>query len=848
MQRLAENLNNNHGSYILPLFWQHGEDEDVIREEIAKIHEAGISEFCVESRPFEDFCGEKWWRNMDVVLDECRKRGMRVWIFDDKHFPTGYANGALEEKYPHLRKWHLIEKNMDVAGPQKDAAVIMSNWLREEFEESFVSVTAIKRSGIGENLSETAIDLSGKISDGMLYFDVPEGTWRIFMLIKTRDGVSGRSKVMIDNLNPESCRLMIDEVYEPHYRRYASEFGKTIAGFFTDEAGFRNLPKGYIAGVGVRDTAMPWCDSLIEIISKKTGIDAKKYLPALWYDCGDITAKIRTAYMDTVSDMYSKNFCQMLGDWCRAHNVEYIGHVLEDMNVSGRLGDGAGHYFRALAGQDMSGIDAVYHQILPGFNDISHAVFASTKNNDPEFYNFSLAKLGASMAHIQPNKKGRALCEIFGGYGWAEGLSMMKWLADHFLSAGINHFVPHAFSPKENDTDCPPHLYGRGRNPQYPYLKILMDYMNRMCHILNGGKAKPSAAVIYHAEAEWCGGEFMYEQTPLKTLLESQLDCDIIPFDAIKDGAVCNNTLVVNGTVYPCIVVPYARRLSKKCLDILEKSAEQGVDIMFVKAMPDGFCSENMSVAGLDGIADRVSRYADIKINKEFKDLRVYHYSRKGAEYYVLNNESISEVFCGKIKFLNETNKDCGIYDALHNKLYRAELDEDGLSMEVYPYRCTVVVFGDISKDIPTYFNSAENTVTKELDLKFKIDVSESGSDFRLFKENSPLINITGKDVLPHFCGQIRYTAEFEVEAGSAVIDLGEVGEIAEVYVNGEYSGAEICPPYRFNVRLKDGINNLSVIVTNNAAYRERDKYSKFIMLKPSGMIGKISLNYISEK
>lgn len=77
---------------------------------------AGIYEFCVESRPFEDFCGEGWWRNMDAVIDECRRRNMRVWIFDDKHFPTGYANGALEERYPRLRKWHLIERNMDVYG------------------------------------------------------------------------------------------------------------------------------------------------------------------------------------------------------------------------------------------------------------------------------------------------------------------------------------------------------------------------------------------------------------------------------------------------------------------------------------------------------------------------------------------------------------------------------------------------------------------------------------------------------------------------------------------------------------------------------------------------------------
>ena len=42
------------------------------------------------------------------------------------------------------------------------------------------------------------------------------------------------------------------------------------------------------------------------------------------------------------------------------------------------------------------------------------------------------------------------MCEIFGVYGWREGLKLEKYLADHFLVRGINRFVPHAFNPGEN--------------------------------------------------------------------------------------------------------------------------------------------------------------------------------------------------------------------------------------------------------------------------------------------------------------------------------------------------------------------------------------------------------------
>ena len=100
MNETVQQLLNNQGeNYIFPFFWQHGETEEVLRDYMRAIHEANIGAVCVESRPHPDFCGEKWWQDMDVILDEARKRGMKVWILNDSHFPTGFANGA-QKDYP----------------------------------------------------------------------------------------------------------------------------------------------------------------------------------------------------------------------------------------------------------------------------------------------------------------------------------------------------------------------------------------------------------------------------------------------------------------------------------------------------------------------------------------------------------------------------------------------------------------------------------------------------------------------------------------------------------------------------------------------------------------------------
>lgn len=117
-------------NYILPFLWMRGEPEAVIRTEIEKIHMCGIRALCVEARPHDDFCGPGWWRDMDIVLDEAKKRDMKVWILDDKHFPTGYAAGLIEEKYPERKKCYLADTVADIFGGVRSCTLNIDRMLR----------------------------------------------------------------------------------------------------------------------------------------------------------------------------------------------------------------------------------------------------------------------------------------------------------------------------------------------------------------------------------------------------------------------------------------------------------------------------------------------------------------------------------------------------------------------------------------------------------------------------------------------------------------------------------------------------------------------------------------------
>lgn len=418
--RLKDNLNGKQHNYIAPFLWLHGEDDALIVNEIQRIYDSGIRSVCLESRIHEDFGKEGWWSDVRLIMEECRKREMKVWILDDKCFPSGQANGAfLKPKYKHLRPWGITEIHIDVPGPIEDGSVMADHCKNPG--DTMVGVIACKHIPCSEHYTEL-LDLTDGLEDGMLHFSLPEGMWRIVFLIKTRSGFEGR--FYCDKLNPDSVKVFVDEVYEAHYDHLKEYFGNTFLGFFSDEPSFNNNSKySFLCEMGQMYTHYPWSDKLLPLLEERLGSDAKKMLVGLWLNVENgVSDKLRYTYMDIISNEYKNNFCNQLANWCHEHQVEYIGHIIEDNHAHAQTNAGPGHFFRALDGQDMSGIDIVLNQIIPGLTECSSAGALCYKHVNNEFFHYYLGKLASSAAHIDPKKKGRAMCEIFGAFGWVTKL------------------------------------------------------------------------------------------------------------------------------------------------------------------------------------------------------------------------------------------------------------------------------------------------------------------------------------------------------------------------------------------------------------------------------------------
>ena len=586
----------------------------------------------------------------------------------------------------------------------------------------------------------------------------------------------------------------------------------------------------------------------------------------------------RMQFADIAARLYGENFCEQIGDWCRQHGVEYIGHVIEDGGMHAHMGIGAGHYFHALWGQDMAGIDVVLQQIRPGLDDCKFHSVGGNLGYHGELYHYALAKLAASLAHMDSKKKGRALCEVFGAYGWAEGLKLMKWLLDHMLVNGINYFVPHAFSMKDfPDPDCPPHFYARGMNPQFPYFKNLMEYCNRVSHLISNGVHIPAVAVVYPAEQEWAG-EYLPVEAIGKQLLRNQIDYEILPTDVLLTMTVVEGKLKWENEQVPVLILSGSRCITKMLADWLCKAAEKGLKIVIVGQKPlamdnNGILREwtsqikdNLTICEQEDLADILYSFGvdEIKTKKYEPWLRYYHYKHQNGEFWLFMNQSETEEINTSLCFedgmmdSHKIDKECSCwYQAWENTVEPCEWDENNdLSLQLVPGEMKVLYMGDCTpyakilaeKQEIMKLKKATDSQTGKIEIvpdAWKLWIKDTGTEKYVLQEREKTGDFCRKH--PYFCGVMRYeTTVFLPKIKSCELNLGEVYETAHVLVNEKEAGVRVALPYSFEIGklLHEGENRIIVEVVNTLANRQRDFFSMTMPIEPSGLIGAVTLDY----
>jgi len=877
---------------IGPLMWYHGEDDSLILDEIDHMHEGGMGNFTIESRPHPDYLGPKWWHDIGISLERAKQLGMQVWIFDEKWFPSGLAGGLVQAADHRFWRHFVTETSAHVKGPSTNFGMDLPE------SEQVVGAVAVPTSPE----PETMVDVREHVAaDGRrLAFAVPEGEWDVFVYTLHSD--PGHNDV----INIDATRKFIELVHEPTYEHFAPYFGNVIQGFFMDEPGFFN---------GGDQT--PWTYDFAEGFAADKGYDLRAYLPALTHPSWASYRWVRYDYMDYLTRRYADAFYKPIQDWCHAHGVKSIGHMYEHELTHWSLGAGTGHLFRMERYFDMGGIDVVFHQVIEGSSNIDY---------------WGMPKLASSIAHVYDMDDHVAMDETYGASGWTTGLKRMKWLADWQAVRGINFLVPHAFNPQYPDPDCPPFFYARGNNPQWPMFRQWADYTNRVCYMLTGGKHIAPAAVLYTAESHWAGEADLVEWTEAE-LIKAQVDFDLVPYDVFLSDAcrLQGGKMRLHDEEYSLLVLPGVEALPVAVAERIERFARDGGTVLTSRFVPEFSCErggdgrvrdamravfgeppadailwQNRShggaglfarrVAYLPHLLERSGVESDLALYPRSADVRYIHRVKDGHGVFLITTESVGATYEGTVSL--EADGVPEIWDAMAGTTTPARVFErDGnrvlMPLKLAPYQSVLVVFAPGEPSLHIARTNLDGILSAERagdqvrvtgwmaepGLRRACALAQDGESWWSGKAAAPpmpparelpadgwRIQRGGRTYTgsvgdwakedPNYSGSAEYEVTFDVGREEIVgrritLDLGEVGEIARLWLNGQPVASLICPPYKADISetIRAGANTLRVEVTNTLANRRvaEGEPALYAEVMPSGLIGPVRLVYRPE-
>lgn len=836
---------------IAPLFWQRGEGPSLITAELERMRAYGLDGVVVESRPHPGFLGPDWWRDLDAIIAGCRRLGMRAWIFDDQAYPTGFVAGAVP-RHPAVRKRFVRHVAIEAPGPQRGGRLLVAPWLGEGERLLAAAGGRVAADGTLGELVDLGADVQA------LRWDVPAGRWRAILAIDTPRGGEEWTRDQLNPIDPAGVQLLLDTVYELHHRRYAADFGGTFAGFFSDEPRLGSTAS-YEAVIGRHPGVLPWSAALEEALRRRWGGGFACALVRLAHGGGAEAARNRHAYMDELTRAWRTAWSR-IGAWCEQRGVEWTGHLVEDNGAHSRLGYGTGHFFRGTAGMHVGGMDAVY-QIQPECRD--GRLLTPFGELDASFFFWGITRLAASAAALDPGKRGVAMAECFGAYGWRHGLRDMLWLTNHLLARGINRLVPHAWSMRWPDADCPPHFHALGHNPQSRHFPRWAAYAGRLCRQLVGGSHPGEAAVLYHAEAEWSGACQPFEAA-LRVLALRQLDGEVLDAETLagpRCTARAGRLAVAGGPDYACLVLPWAERQPLAVLARAAALAEAGVPVFVLRALPlaavDGDGTAILTrlaacavVLHEDALAqaciDRGLAAVTVEPPAERPDLRLWRYRRAGRDLLLAVNEDPRAPLAATLR-LPPGMPAPAAYDAMHDArvpLTSSRRGDGGwdVALALEPAQALLLIApGDDLAGLPLRAPLRAGAEFARLDDGWRVSTQVALQE----PVAQPALTAPGDltAALPGFAGSVRYERDVQLD-GAAVLDLGEVEETASVRLDGVELGTRLAPPYRFALApAQPGRHRLEVeVVTTLASAHGANRFDRAWVQRPAGLLGPVRL------
>ncbi len=805
-------------------FWNDDIDEEELLRQLQAFYDAGVGGVVIHPRTGLSrrvgYLTEAYFRLVRRVVRECARLGMKVVLYDECSYPSGSASGRVVAENPDYAARALAFTDRAIEGP---TALYWRPHLSRSLVDRLVSVSVarlIGEEGGVQRIDPETLRLLEFDERGLVRLDVGEGRWLAMACIDTPSGGRIRgahgeeddgmalAPPAGDLMNPEAVSAFVRLTHEAYSEHLKDHFGTTVVAMFTDEPS----PLGRGAKRNVRPFTNGFDAYLQAQVAGESpallaaiGGDVRAWLPALWVDFGPHTAAFRETYERAVHRRVVDVFYRAQADWCQKRGIALTGHPSESNDMA------------SLSTFDWPGQDMVWRWVVPGNQSGLHG-------------QHSVAPKAATSAARATGKR-RIASELLGAYGWKLTLDEAKWLIDWHLVRGNNFLMPHAYFYSVRGGrafESEPDLFLH--NAWRPYAKLINEYIARVCSLLTDCEHVCDVAVLGEGRAlPWRAAAFLYT---------SQVDFLYID-EAQASGAEVDSSrglLRVGKQAYRVVIVDGRPPLGRRAKAVLADFKASGGLVLDLSD-----CGDGCDTAWIEQVRARSA--AAVRPDGSIPDLRVMRVRKSGLEGFFLTNEGESAL--SGVLTLPVRGR-AAWYDPLTDETCEASLFEEGASsakvaVELERRASRLLL---VDPDAPPALRAVEAGVARSGENRVALSApgpwTVSTLDGAAVDVPAPGDWCAAPD-LERFSGTLCYRTTVALDAipRSVEIDLGMVGDIAEVYVNGSLAGVRLWAPYRIVTRgvlWRAGSNTIEARITNSSANAYEGA------LRPSGLFGPVRL------
>lgn len=787
-----------------------------------------------------------------------------------------YATYAIPATTARFFKFHWTPEGSDPGSEDMDAAkwkpnlkvanlVLGSEPVIDGYEGKSGKVWRVsKYFPIADNEcvpKDKIINLTGKLIssdflDKPFTINLPKGRWHILRIGHTTTGHinatgGGGRGLECDKFSRTAIKKQFDNWFANIYRHIPQDIAKRVlTRIHVDswECGSQN-----------------WSDNFADEFRRRRGYDLMQWLPlyaGVPIETSEKSEKVLHDIRQTIAELINDIFFDEVATLGKQYGCKLSAECVAPTMVS----DGLLHYQHADYPMGEFWLNSPTHDKL---NDMLDAV---------------------SGAHIYGKDiiQAEGFTEVRGT--WDEDLALLKPLLDKNYCTGINAIVFHV-NTHNPWTDRAPGmtLDGIGTflqrdNTWWREMPAFTSYISRCQSLLQYGKPvidlavytgdeTPRRSILPERLITSLPGLFSektikreqerlanvgqpLEVSPVKVTHTANMTkaehwvnplqgyrYDSFNHDVLGKSQVKNGKLVTpNGMEYSALVIPQARKMNPEriitCWNTIDSIASWGVPVI----------KEVWKEADLTSLGIK----KDIEIPE---GIDYTHRAAKDADIYFLSNQT-----GGSITFSPGFRAERAykyLADAVTGKIYKAA---ESITLPVGGSIFYILSDGKAPGAIEEI--KAQSTTVATLDnCQWTIKYEKTGRQTK----TSELTDWSKSDIndIKYYSGHADYTTTFRLKRkpkGDIMLDLGNVADIATVYVNGKKCGTAWTAPYAVDITkaVKRGRNTLKIVVVNtwanalqgndlgtppfegiwtNGKYRRAEKE-----LLPAGLLGPVKI------